>query len=68
MDMVIDFTVVEAERRAGDPACVIAANDRITKILGWQPRFNDLDPIVRTALDWEKKLYTTARSMPELVT
>ena len=52
----VDFTVIEAERRAGDPACVIAANERITKILGWQPRFNDLDPIVRTALDWEKKL------------
>ena len=52
----VDFTVIEAERRAGDPACVIAANERITKILGWQPRFNDLDTIVRTALDWEKKL------------
>lgn len=52
----VDFTVIEAERRAGDPACVIAASERITKILGWQPRFNNLDPIVRTALDWEKKL------------
>lgn len=52
----VDFTVIEAERRAGDPACVIAASERITKILGWQPRFNDLDTIVRTALDWEKKL------------
>jgi UDP-glucose 4-epimerase len=52
----VDFTVIEADRRAGDPACVIAANDRITKILGWQPRFNNLDTIVQTALDWEKKL------------
>jgi len=52
----VDFTAIEAERRAGDPACVIAASERITKILGWQPRFNDLDTIVRTALDWEKKL------------
>jgi UDP-glucose 4-epimerase len=52
----VDFTVIEAERRAGDPACVIAAAERITKTLGWQPRFNDLDLIVRTALAWEKKL------------
>jgi UDP-glucose 4-epimerase len=52
----VDFTVIEAERRAGDPACVIAANDRITKILGWKPRFNDLDTIVRTALAWERQL------------
>jgi UDP-glucose 4-epimerase len=63
----VDFTVIEAERRAGDPACVIAANDRITKILGWQPRFNDLDTIVRTALDWDKKLVANARSLPELI-
>jgi UDP-glucose 4-epimerase len=52
----VDFPVIEAERRAGDPACAIAAAERITQILGWQPRFNDLDIIVRTALAWEKKL------------
>jgi UDP-glucose 4-epimerase len=52
----VDFTVIEAERRAGDPACVIAAAERITKTLNWQPRYNDLDLIVRTALAWEKKL------------
>jgi UDP-glucose 4-epimerase len=63
----VDFTVIEAERRAGDPACVIAANDRITKILGWKPRFNDLDTIVRTALDWEKKLAANSQQVKELV-
>jgi UDP-glucose 4-epimerase len=51
----VDFTVVEIERRAGDPACVVAAADRITEVLGWQPRYNDLDTIVRTALAWEQK-------------
>ncbi len=50
-----DFTVIETARREGDPACVIAGADRITNILGWQPRYNDLDLIVRTALAWEKK-------------
>jgi UDP-glucose 4-epimerase len=63
----VDFTVIEAERRAGDPACVIAANDRITKVLGWKPRFNDLDTIVRTALDWEKKLAANSQPIKELV-
>lgn len=60
----VDFKVVERERRAGDPACVIAAADRITKILNWQPRYNDLDIIVRTALAWEQKL--AASSIPVL--
>jgi UDP-glucose 4-epimerase len=52
----VDFTVIEAERRAGDPACVIAGADRITEIIGWKPHCNDLDLIIRTALAWEKKL------------
>jgi UDP-glucose 4-epimerase len=51
----VDFAVIEAERRAGDPACVISAADRIATTLGWQPRYNDLDLIVRTALAWEQK-------------
>ena len=63
----VDFTVIEANRRAGDPACVIAAAERITKILGWQPRFNDLDLIVRTALAWEKKLNANSIPVPELI-
>jgi UDP-glucose 4-epimerase len=56
----VDFTAIEAERRAGDPACVIAGAERITEILGWQPRYNDLDLIVRTALAWEKKLISNS--------
>jgi UDP-glucose 4-epimerase len=60
----IDFTVIEAERRAGDPACVIAGADLITQTLGWKPRYNDLDLIVRTALAWEKELHSI--SVPHL--
>jgi UDP-glucose 4-epimerase len=62
----IDFAVIEADRRAGDPACVIAGAERITKILGWQPRFNDLDLIVRTALAWEQKLKVEAVQLKQL--
>jgi UDP-glucose 4-epimerase len=63
----VDFTVIEAERRSGDPACVIAANDRITEILGWKPRYNDLDTIVRTALAWEKQLAANSELIKQLV-
>jgi UDP-glucose 4-epimerase len=63
----VDFTAIEAERRAGDPACVIAASDRITQTLGWKPQFNDLDTIVRTALNWEQKLAANSQSILELV-
>lgn len=54
----VDFPVIAAARRAGDPACAIAATERITQVLGWQPQFDDLDTIVRTALEWEKQVKT----------
>lgn len=49
----VDFPVIETERRVGDPACVTACADKITQILNWHPKYNTLDTIVRTALDWE---------------
>jgi len=51
-----NFSVIEVDRRAGDPACVIACGDRIRQMLGWQPKYNDLDIILGTALAWEKRL------------
>lgn len=47
--------VVEAGRRPGDPAELIADSTRLRQLLGWQPRFDDLDLIVRHALDWEQR-------------
>jgi UDP-glucose 4-epimerase len=52
----VDFPVIETARRPGDPACVVAAADKIRDVLGWQPKYNSLDTIVSTALAWEKKL------------
>ncbi len=46
----------EEARRAGDPPELIAVADRIRKILGWTPKYNDLDTIVRTSLEWERKI------------
>ena len=52
----VDFKVIETARRKGDPACVVAAADKIQTVLGWQPQYNSLDTIISTALAWEKKL------------
>ena len=54
----IDFDVELAGRRPGDPAALIAAGDRIRQKLGWTPVHDDLDAIVRHALDWEQSLKT----------
>ena len=44
---------VPAPRRAGDPPQLIADDAKIRSVLGWTPRFDDLDLIVRSAVDWE---------------
>ena len=46
----------EEPRRPGDPPMLVAAADRIRSVLGWQPRHDDLDFIVQTALRWERML------------
>ena len=51
-----DFAVRMGPRRAGDPAAIVAKADRISEVLGWKPRLNDLDTIVGHALAWEKRL------------
>jgi UDP-glucose 4-epimerase len=48
--------VTEQPRRAGDPPMLIARADRLRQRLGWTPRHDDLEFIVRTALAWERHL------------
>lgn len=50
----VDFPVIETDRRAGDPASVVACVNQIQSVLGWKPQYNDLDEIVRSTLNWEK--------------
>lgn len=50
-----DFIVVEEGRRAGDPPALIADSSKLQSRLGWKPKFNNLEYIIQTAWDWEKK-------------
>jgi UDP-glucose 4-epimerase len=52
----VDFEVRMKERRAGDPASLVASNQRAESKLGWTAKYNDLETIVRHALDWERSL------------
>jgi UDP-glucose 4-epimerase len=58
----IDFTVVHAPRRPGDPAALIADAGRIRRDLGWAPNVPHLDEIVASAWNWEKKLAAARKS------
>jgi UDP-glucose 4-epimerase len=50
------LNVIELPRRPGDIPKLIACSDRLRQELGWTPRYDDLDFIVRTALTWEYHL------------
>lgn len=50
------LNISEEPRRPGDPPELVAAVDRIHELLGWEPQFDDLDTIVRTALAWERRI------------
>jgi UDP-glucose 4-epimerase len=50
------LSVREEPRRPGDPPALVARAERIRKELGWKPRLDDLDTIVRTAFQWEQRL------------
>jgi UDP-glucose 4-epimerase len=49
----------EEPRRAGDPPILIARAEKIRRVLGWTPKYDDLNAIVTTALAWERRLQRT---------
>ena len=51
-----DFAVTFSERRAGDPAMIVANPALAKQELGWVPQYDDLNGIIRSALDWELHL------------
>ena len=60
----VHLHVRSAPRRSGDAASLVADASRIRNHFAWQPRYDDLGFIVRTAIDWERKLAGEARDGP----
>lgn len=61
IDMVEEITQTKipykiSEKRRGDPAELIADNSKITEKLNWRAKYSDLNTIINTAWEWEKKL------------
>ncbi|MEJ2523884.1 MAG: UDP-glucose 4-epimerase GalE [Gammaproteobacteria bacterium] len=59
------IAVEEAPRRAGDPPVLIADPGKTREILGWTPKLDDLEAIVTSALNWERKLAASGGAWPE---
>jgi UDP-glucose 4-epimerase len=57
----VSLTRCVKPRRAGDPATLIADNRRILARLPWRPAYEELDTMVRHALEWERHLMDRSR-------
>jgi UDP-glucose 4-epimerase len=52
----VDFKVEKADRREGDAPKLVAQSEKIRKLTNWQPKYDDLKIMVKTALEWERGL------------
>lgn len=52
----INFVTENALLRSGDPPVLVADSSKMKKELNWKPRHDDLEYIIKTAWDWERKL------------
>jgi UDP-glucose-4-epimerase GalE len=48
------ISFLEAPRRAGDPAQLVASSEKIRKELGWTPKYPQLESIVQSAWNWHR--------------
>jgi UDP-glucose 4-epimerase len=49
-----------APRRPGDPPMIVANSAKLKTDLGWCPRFSDLNKIVGSAFEWERRLNSSS--------
>lgn len=49
-----DIKAEVAERRAGDPAILIASSEKARMELGWVPKYDSLETIIKTAWEWHR--------------
>lgn len=52
-----NFEVEINEKRKGDPAVLIGSNVKAKEKLKWEPKYSDIDYIIKTAYRWHKKKY-----------
>ena len=51
-----DIPYLDSDRRPGDPPVLIGDSEKIRQVLGWNPVQNQLETIIETAWQWQKKI------------
>ena len=50
-----EVKILFSKRRKGDLVKIIASNNKLRKFIKWKPKFNNLDTIVKSCINWEKR-------------
>ena len=50
------ISIKTGERRAGDSSMLVSNVSKLHNLFDWKPKYNDLAFIIKTAIQWEKKL------------
>jgi UDP-glucose 4-epimerase len=51
-----EITTEVGARRVGDSSMLVSDISRLNNLFHWKPQYNDLSFIIKTSIDWEKKL------------
>jgi len=51
----IEIKAVMGERRPGDPDILVASSEKAKKVLGWKPKYTNIEKIIDTAWQYHKK-------------
>ncbi len=51
-----DFRVTLSDRRPGDPATLVGSSDKVKAVLGWEPKYAEIETIVEHAWKWHEKM------------
>jgi|TARA_B110000116_G_C16680220_1_gene510350 UDP-glucose 4-epimerase len=51
-----EISIEDGDRRPGDSSMLVSNITKLNNLLKWKPKHNDLNFIIKTAIDWEKKL------------
>jgi UDP-glucose 4-epimerase len=53
-----EIKVVEGDRRPGDPPALVGSSEKARSILGWQPKYADMQQIISHAWNWHQKRHS----------
>ncbi|HEY9877824.1 MAG TPA: UDP-glucose 4-epimerase GalE [Leptolyngbyaceae cyanobacterium] len=58
-------TVIEADRRPGDPPALVGSSERARSVLGWQPQYSEITTMVQHAWNWHQTRHGKAPLLQE---